>query len=388
MKKILYIVIIAVLAASCKDQDDIYKDYRVPNGTTYPGKPGSPECRPGDGRAEISWLRGNDPSITYARIYWNNYTDSVQVAVPEDADTIRFLIAPLAEGNYSFNIRTFNSDGEASVSAEVIGKVYGAAYRALLFNRIARTILFAPEINTLNIEWVGQAANEVECMLEYVNTQDAVVQLNIPLDAPATVIDDFKRGLSISSSFMPPSAIDTFRIEPSMPKVAMPVLHHQVNSGINTTASISRTTLTVYDAYVKLVAAGNAANDDPSVMTLGLEEALNLALYYKVYFNIEYQTDRAINNAQLFYGRPNAAGGVSTAENLVFEHTGLDPDDESKWVTFTFDCSDAINTHNWGATTHRMRYDFVNGNNGSSLGTTVYVRKVWFDVYTLQEVDL
>jgi hypothetical protein len=224
----------------------------------------------------------------------------------------------------------------------------------------------------------------VECLLEYVNMQNAVVQLNIPLDASTTVIDDFKRGLSINSSFVPPSAIDTFRIESSTPKVTMPMLHHQVNFGINTTENIARTTVTNEGAYIKLVATGN----DPSVHTLGLGEALNLAIYYKVYFHIEYQTDRAITNAQLFYGRPNAAGGVSTAENLLFAHTGLDPDDESKWATFTLDCAPAINTYSWGALTHRFRYDYVNGTNGASIGTTVYVRKVWFDVYTLQEVDL
>ncbi|MDR2038046.1 MAG: DUF4998 domain-containing protein [Bacteroidales bacterium] len=380
MNKLLYIIIIVILTFSCKDQDDIYKEYRVPNSTVYPGKPISPGFRSGDGYAEISWLRGSDPSVSYARIYWNNYTDSVQVEIPENADTVRHRIM-LDEGNYAFSIKAFNSKDLASVPAEMIGKVYGDNFRATLFNRSAKNILYDPDTEVLTIEWVGQAENEVKCILKYVDIQDQAVQQSITLSEPTTVIENFKRGLSINSFFVPPSCIDTFASEPSIPKITMPALYKEVSTSLDLAGTKKDVAVTDHGTYIELVKTGN----DPYIHTQGLTEALNLAVYYKVYFYIEYQNSREINDAQLFFGKPNAAGGVSTNEELHFDFTGLDAADESKWAVFKFDCEAAINTHGWGSVGHRFRYDFVAT---GAPDATVYIKKMWFEIYTLQEVDL
>jgi hypothetical protein len=389
MKKIVYLLILGATALlSCKEMDSTYQEFIVPNGIIYPQKADSVKVYAGDKRVKMTWQKGNDPKVIGAWIYWSNYTDSVPVDIPTNSDKIlSFIVENLEEGSHTFYIKTYDADGNLSIASEASGRVYGDEYRTSLFNRDA-TIIFTPETNTLSIAWAGQKTDEVKCILEYVDVHDAIIQMNIALDATTTVIEGFKRGLRVNSLFLPPSSIDTFRIEPSIPKITMPVLDHQVITGIDIPTAF-RTNATDHGTYIELVATGNvAAADDPNIMTLGLTEALNLDAYYQVYFHIEYQTDRAITNAQLFYGKPNAAGGVSTAEELVFENTGLNPADESKWATFDFDCYTAIKTHAWGAVNHRFRYDYVNGTSGSSLGTTLYIRKMWFDVYILQEVDL
>jgi hypothetical protein len=174
----------------------------------------------------------------------------------------------------------------------------------------------------------------------------------------------------------PVASVDSVTFAP--PKTE--VLDHQIISGLNVTDGLSGCTVKNHGDYTELIATGN----DPNIYTITLPENIGRTAYTKVTFNMEYQADRWIGNAQLFYGRPDAAGGVSSPENLVFENTGLDAANESKWATFTFDCTDAIATYSWGDIGHRLRWDFVNWN----IGTTVYAGKMWFDIYTMQEVNL
>jgi hypothetical protein len=57
--------------------DSTYKQYVVPGGLTYAGKPTSPKAYSGLNRIKIAWLRGADPSVVKAKIFWNNFADSL-----------------------------------------------------------------------------------------------------------------------------------------------------------------------------------------------------------------------------------------------------------------------------------------------------------------------
>jgi hypothetical protein len=113
-------------------------------------------------------------------------------------------------------------------------------------------------------------------------------------------------------------------------------------------------TLTWSDSgYWDMVATGG----DPNCYTVGL--TIDVREKKPVTFILEYQADREITNGQIFYCRPNAAGGVSTAMELHFENTGIDPNDESLWREFRFDLTDAIDRFSWGERGHRLRFDYV-----------------------------
>jgi hypothetical protein len=152
-------------------------------------------------------------------------------------------------------------------------------------------------------------------------------------------------------------------------------LNYRIISGLKTDGEIRGCTVNHHSDYIEL----EITESDPNLYTHALPENIRLAT--EVYFNIEYQTDRKIVNAQLFYGKPGAAAGMSSPENLVFEKTGLDATNEAQWAIFKFDCTDAVATHGWGDVGHRFRWDV--GNYSENIGTTVYIKKVWFDIYVL-----
>ena len=91
MKKIIYILLIAFVAGavfSCKNMDDIYKEFIVPNGLKYPKKPDSLKVYGGYNKLRLTWLKAKDPSIVRAEIYWNNYQDTLKVDIDNDQDTM------------------------------------------------------------------------------------------------------------------------------------------------------------------------------------------------------------------------------------------------------------------------------------------------------------
>jgi hypothetical protein len=115
------------------------------------------------------------------------------------------------------------------------------------------------------------------------------------------------------------------------------------------------------EGYWYMIATGG----DPHCYTDAL--TIDVSTKHSVTFVFEYQADREITNGQIFYCRPNAAGGVSSAEELRFENTGIDPYNESLWREFSFDLTDAIDRFSWGLIGHRLRFDFVSNVTGAQL---------------------
>ena len=99
MKNIVkYIILAAIMLAgiaSCKDPGSIFEEYRVPNGLFYPGPVVNAFARSGDGQVEIVWETGSNPHVVLTRIFWNNYTDTIEVPITPDMETVRQIIAPL-----------------------------------------------------------------------------------------------------------------------------------------------------------------------------------------------------------------------------------------------------------------------------------------------------
>jgi hypothetical protein len=114
-------------------------------------------------------------------------------------------------------------------------------------------------------------------------------------------------------------------------------------------------------------------NVDPYCYTTGLP--MSVTGYNTVLFIVQYQCDQEVNDGQIFYCRPNAAGGICTDTDLHFYYTGIDPNNESLWREFRFDLSDAITRFSWGASGHRLRFDYANG-----AGVRILVRNVeiWY----------
>lgn len=210
----IYLFLLFGLLSACSKMDDTYNQYVVPGGLTYAGKASSPAIYPGLYRVKVSWLRGSDPTVTRATVYWNNYADSVAVPVPAGQDTISVIINDLVEKNYSFVIRTFDVKGNSSVPAEVFGAAYGDKYQSQLLTRPVNSTLLDAQ-GKATIQWGsadisnGAVASEVK----YTNVNGAVKVLTFPATEAVSVIPDIKANTTYQfrTLFKPDSlSIDNF----------------------------------------------------------------------------------------------------------------------------------------------------------------------------------
>src|SRR4051794_12345471 len=103
LRNITWVLLAIAGIISCRKQDD-YKKFLTGGEILYTGKAGSVQVHPGRNRVELYWLLLSDPTIVRSKVYWNNHTDSTEVAINRTAgiDTIRLLISNLAERTYDF----------------------------------------------------------------------------------------------------------------------------------------------------------------------------------------------------------------------------------------------------------------------------------------------
>lgn len=198
---------------SCKKMDSTYKEFIVPGGLTYVGKPNAPVAHSGHKRVKISWLRGADPNVNHARIFWNNYADSAEVDIPPTADTISYTINDLPEKTYSFNIKTYDAKGNSSIPVEVFGASYGEIYQEGLLSRpIDRGSLYP---DSISIKWGGADISNGTYATEvkYINTTGDEHIKRFPASQETSGITDLKAGTTFfyRTIYLPDStSIDTF----------------------------------------------------------------------------------------------------------------------------------------------------------------------------------
>lgn len=200
MNKIKYLILgcgLVFTLAGCKKMESTYEQYVVPNGLVYPGKVLSPIVLSGLNQAKLVWNRGTDPRVVKARIYWNYYKDSIDVAMPVGQAEISQIISNLPENYYTFIIKTFDNIGNASVPVEVSGPVYGDLYRSSLLNRA----VFSSYINsdnsvTLALESVPNGSSIVRSQIEYMTNNGGVKTVTIDPEINSFDLQDYKIGTS------------------------------------------------------------------------------------------------------------------------------------------------------------------------------------------------
>src|SRR5690554_3019903 len=214
MKNIIVVIFIGVTwgFSSCDSQSDIYKDYVVPNGLIYPGPAQQPVVYPGNKRVKLSWLRGTDPRVQKARIFWNNYTDSVELPVAADKDTVSYIIDPISENTYSFMIHTYDDEGNESIPIEILGTVYGDNYQGLLTNRLLKSTYYDGQ--DLKLNWGTVESSEVGIHLNWTDINGNSQTTDVDTLETETLLPNFNidMPLSYSTTHKPDSlAIDEFQ---------------------------------------------------------------------------------------------------------------------------------------------------------------------------------
>ena len=217
LKKLIFAITIGAVwtFVACDNQTDIYKEYVIPNGLIYPGPAQKPVVYPGDRRIKLTWLKGTDPRVKNARIYWNNYTDSVDVAINPNNDTVSHVISPIAENTYSFMIHTFDDEGNKSIPIEIMGTVYGENYRKLLLNRLMKSTYYDGQ--DLKVSWGEAGSTEVRTQIQWTDTKGESHNSIVEPGESETLLPyfDFTKPVQYLSTYRPDSlAIDVFQANP------------------------------------------------------------------------------------------------------------------------------------------------------------------------------
>lgn len=213
MKRIIYILLIVFTAgymSSCKDMDDIYKEFIVPNGLKYPQKPDSLKAYAGYNKLRLTWMKAMDPSIVYAEIYWNNYYDTLRVDIPQDKDLIIVDVLNLKEDTYTYYVKTFDKDGNASIPSEVTGTPYGENY---VKGATDRSIISALRDDNKNgtITWNAKTTDLVYSEIRYTTSSDQTKIIRVSPDDKTLICPDIKPGklFDYRSVFLPANGVDS-----------------------------------------------------------------------------------------------------------------------------------------------------------------------------------
>lgn len=215
MKKIIcYLMILCgLLVYSCKDMDSTYEEFIIPNGKIYPQKADSMKVYTGNHRVRVTWQKAKDPKVVKARVYWDNYTDSIETDIPADLEIISVDINNLEEDVYTFCVKTFDAKGNVSLPSEKTKRVYGEDYLAALTGRRITSIV--PFID--RVELVLEPATDLaRYEVAYPVSSGEIVHAFFPVTQNRIVLNDYLPGgefTAISYIVPEPDAIDEFVVE-------------------------------------------------------------------------------------------------------------------------------------------------------------------------------
>lgn len=242
MKRILYITLIAALVGSftsCKDQDDIYKQWVVPGGNVYPEKANGLNAKLGYKRVQLRWAAPKDPSVTKAVITWDNgdQTKELNYADYAGQDSIRLEIDQLKEQSYTFNIVNYDKEGNQSMQSENTASPYGDIWLA---THSERTIKSAevPSGTNANISLDFGTNEMVATKFRYMNNDgEWVVTDPVPSNVASVVFENAKvnRYYQFASGYCPSEGLDTIWSEWS--KSPTPIAGRLESTGWEVTAT-------------------------------------------------------------------------------------------------------------------------------------------------------
>ena len=216
MRKLLYISLIAALVGSftsCKDQDDIYKEWVVPGGSIYPEKASGLRAILGSGRVQLKWAAPKDPAVKRAVITWDNgeKTREISYADFEGQDSILVEINDLKEQSHSFTITNYDTENHVSMTSEKSASPYGPIWLSTHAERTIKSAEVATGINASVA--LGFGTNEmVATKFRYINNDgEWVVTEPVPSAQTSVVFENAKVGTRYQycSGYCPSEGLDT-----------------------------------------------------------------------------------------------------------------------------------------------------------------------------------
>ena len=216
LKLVMFLFVIGITAlTSCTKMDD-FKKYVEGGEISYTGRVDSLKIRSGRNRVLVQGLFISDRKVTKCKIYWNSRQDSLVVPVERKltVDTLKKYVTNLLEGNYNFEIITYDASGNPSIPVVKSGvKVYGDNYAASLINNPISDVSL--EGTTATITWGGldKTSGAQYMDVSYVNTAGTQIKAKKLINAATATLSDYKYRSTFDyrTVYLPDTmAIDTF----------------------------------------------------------------------------------------------------------------------------------------------------------------------------------
>lgn len=233
---VLFIAAVALLCLASCTKGDAYKKFQKGGEIIYAGTLDSVIAQSGKNRINLMMTLGNDASVTKIKVYWNDGSDSAQVAVPRPATsaTVNLLIPNLVVGTYNFKVYTYDKQGNSSVVKNVSGIAYGADYESSLVNRRIKTAVPNTGLDSLILTWNEPNPGLVKTELTYARKNGIIVTVSVPPTETVTKLsDDYLAGsiLTYRSTYkFDPNSFESYTVPEALTLTlnAMPPYERQL----------------------------------------------------------------------------------------------------------------------------------------------------------------
>lgn len=221
---------IICLYTSCGKDD--YRDFTKGGEIVYSSRLDTVMVAPGKERLQLTLVKKTDPVMDFVRVFWNSGNDSLEFKANQfKEDTMTVTISPLEDGNYNFQVYTYDIKGNGSVAFDAYGEVYGAGYANALTTRAIKSAELQPDPQGLKIYFGHASVGEIATLFSYLNKSGDSTHIYVVPDSSNVLLTDYKPNSKYvyRSLFKPEkNFIDTFFTGKT--EVAFPLAENKVDN--------------------------------------------------------------------------------------------------------------------------------------------------------------
>jgi hypothetical protein len=130
---VICIVLLVFIIQSCSDMNDLHQRYLDAGEIIYAAKVDSVTSGGGRNRIQLEIFIASQ-RIETVRVFWNDYKDSVDVAIGGKTGIFKQIVDNLVEQSYVFDLVSLDKFGNKSLPFEALGRSYGTTYQNSLLN--------------------------------------------------------------------------------------------------------------------------------------------------------------------------------------------------------------------------------------------------------------
>lgn len=226
MKKIVIILLSVLALASCGKQDTVYKEFVKPGGYIYPAKPIELTATSGYQKVILEWGAPMDPSVRFTRLFWDNYTDSLEFSISDYVDgALTAIVSDLDDRSYTFDVINYDGKGHKSLATEITTTPFGESW---LLSHAERSLMAAAMDGDEAVITMSKSTDEmVATKFRYKTVDGKVIESGYlkPGETEMRLPNALKgKKFEYKSAFLPSSGTDTVWFA-SWQKSQFPILY-------------------------------------------------------------------------------------------------------------------------------------------------------------------